>query len=237
MPLPLLEQALQRRRKRKQRKAKEEVQAQDKGWVQPERPVGLLRKLLFQSKEKRQAKPSFLPVPKRPHKVPPKSEYVFGDGCLGPGWYSVETKDAYLILIGRLGRAKAILQSERNSYDNCGCFWTGRFWTPKATKERHMQALEDHILTAHNMTRLLEMRYNAPSPYSEIPLEVLRAYDIDPKTLPFHQEDDVNMQDTINTAGDVLDAVGSIMEMAEPYVRIKENLHRFDESNIDCDSG
>jgi hypothetical protein len=105
---------------------------------------------------------------------PKKEGYVFGWGSMRDGYYSLETKDAYAILVKRLQRQYAMEMSNYNTFDltNCLCLWG----TPSQRQISQKTAIQLRAHQYNCMLAYVQARLEYDSPYGTIPEEMVKKH-------------------------------------------------------------
>ena len=111
--------------------------------------------------------PSYLPPGRGANgHHPHPTKYVWGNGTLGLGYYSVQTIEAFELLIKRLRCARALVQSELDDYDyNTGCFRAP--FKLKSTKRKEKQVFASLRHKIQTLTCLLVARAKASGPLAD----------------------------------------------------------------------
>ena len=149
------------------------AQVQD-NWATPRLPRGRLRR------RDGEIVPSYLPPGRgMGGHHPDPALYVQGYGSLGDGYYSLQTRDAYEILIKHLRKAGALVQMEIDWYDCNNCFLRVGFKSRK-TKEEEKEVFRMLRHDIHVLTCLLLVRYKARGPLTEIAEDALLLFDVEP---------------------------------------------------------
>lgn len=177
---------------------------EDDEWLKPKLPMGRLHQLQGGA-----APPTYLPPGRGTDgKRPDPTEYVYGDGILGEGYYSLLTQEAYILLLKRMRRAGALVQAEIDAYDCNNCFFQAPF-KPSKTKQQEKQVFQTLHGEIKILTHLVNARYKAASPNAGIGRKDLAQYDIDPDE---EFEDGFSMVHAVNDVPTIMGAVVSMLK-------------------------
>jgi Glycine-rich domain-containing protein-like len=93
-------------------------------------------------------------------------DFVYGDGCLGRGYYSLHTRDAHLILLNNLHsrHVRAINERHHLVYSECSCF--GRKMSQNKAQEVH--SLDFMIERFESMIKYAKSRINSAGPNAKL---------------------------------------------------------------------
>jgi hypothetical protein len=106
-----------------------------------------------------------------------ESDYVYGVGCMGLGFYSLETKDAFNILLMRVQQERAVQQSEYDAFDFKHCMVIGgKVSKNRAQKKQKIKRRLDELdLMIEYINRKLEQE----SPSDDVPENLLKRHTVD----------------------------------------------------------
>ena len=181
-----------------------------KEWLKPKLPMGRLHLIKGEGE-----RPTFLPPGRDSDgRRPSRLEYVYGDGKIGTGYYSIYTLDAYHLLTKRMHKAQALVQAEIDAYDCNNCFFlapTKSSKTKQAEKEV-FATIKQEIIT---LTKLVEARAEAMNPSVDITREELMEESIYPDE---ELEPGFTMVHAVNDTPSVMQAVVNLLKVLCEYV-------------------
>jgi hypothetical protein len=106
---------------------------------------------------------------------PQMDGYVFGKGFKGDGYYSLETEEAYKIMLRRLRRHHAIQKNCYDTYDCNNCLCLG--WTaPTKSQIEQKKGIKSRIDNLACMVAYVQARLEYGSPHGEVPEALVQKY-------------------------------------------------------------
>jgi hypothetical protein len=95
-----------------------------------------------------------------------KTGYIFGCGSAGAGYYSMETRDAYILLDERLSKQAAYAQQQVQIYECGACICWGS--APSMKQEEERGVLIAKVKEINDMRQYVKLRCESKGPDAEI---------------------------------------------------------------------
>jgi Glycine-rich domain-containing protein-like len=109
-------------------------------------------------------------------------DFVYGDGCLGVGHYSLQTRDAHWILLGILQRRITEAESELEMHSHAGVSLFSVIFGKRQNETKEMQQLKADIAYLSLLMSYTKARINAGGPHVKIADEFAFTHDANTST-------------------------------------------------------